>query len=318
MAFNLKIIDLRSIGVIAQTCSLSRSSEILGISQPNLSRVITIIEENIGLKIFDRSVRPLRLTDFGKELIPYITTHINSYSVLVDFVEHYKKSPAGNVRLHAPIGQLIFISKYVMPKLQHNYPELKVELITSNLLSSEYSEGASFSVGCDILFTHTLPKSDELVAEKIVPMQLNVYGEKKFIHNHPVSTLKDYSQYPCILFSSFMEGGINTWNFFDKKYNKEVSVFVNGSYVCDNACTALELARSGIGYIYVPDMLIHEMGCTELLLPTLPRRYSSSLMNYMIYRRRSYQPYRVEVVIRLIKEIIANIINDFNSSIHLP
>lgn len=315
MKLSFKTIDLIYISTIARTSNFSQSAEVLGISQPNLSRAVTIMEEQIGLKIFDRSARPLQLTKFGKEFMPYINTYINSHSTLVDFVENYKQSSAGNIRLHAPTGQLMFISKYIIPKLQQRYPELKVELLTCNLLTREYLEGAAFSPWCDILFTHALPKNSDLVAIKSTPMTLNVYGEKKFIQYHQVNSLDDYCQYPCVLFSSFMDNWGNEWHFIDNECNKDVTILVNGSYVCDNACTALELARAGIGYFYVPDIFVYEMGCAEFIFPTLPPRYTSSINNYMIYHRRTYQPYRVEVVISLMSEIISDTISDFNDAI---
>jgi DNA-binding transcriptional LysR family regulator len=295
---------------------MSKSAELLGLSQPNLSRAVTMIEENMGLKIFDRSVRPLRLTEFGKELIPYIITHIHSHTALVDFVEHYKQSSVGKVRLQAPTGQLLFISKYLVPKLQRLHPEIKIELLTNNLSESEYSEGTSFNPGCDILFTHALPKNEDLVAVKVVSMKANVYGSYALIERSKIRSLNDYCHQPCILFYSFMDEQVNTWSFMDRQDNKEVSIFINGNYVCDNACTAIELAKAGMGFLYAPDILIQEMGGNEQLFPTLPERYSSSMTNFMIYHRRSHQPYRVEVVIRLLNEIIAEVISDFDDRDH--
>ena len=313
MPYSFKINDLASINVIAQTRSLSKSAVLLNVSQPNLSRAITVIEENIGLKIFDRSVRPLQLTEFGKELLSYILLHIHSHTALSDFVEHYKQSSNGNVRIQAPTGQLVFISRYVIPIIKKNHPELKIELTTSNLLDNEYISGASFDSACDILFTHTLPKNEELIAIKIASMKADIYGVKSFIQNHPIINLTDYCHHPCVLFHSFMNDRENIWSFTDTHNDKDVHISIAGDYVCDNAYTGLELARGGMGYIYVPDIFIREMDCSSILFPTLPKRYLSTVTNYMIYHKRSHQPYRVEVVIRIINEIISDVINAFNN-----
>jgi DNA-binding transcriptional LysR family regulator len=143
-------------------------------------------------------------------------------------------------------------------------------------------------------------------------MKANVYGSHALIENRKIKELNDYCHHPCILFYSFMNDKVNSWRFIDRQDNKEVSIFINGSYLCDNACTALELAKEGMGFLYAPDILIQEMGGREQLFPTLPERYSSSMTNFMIYHRRSHQPYRVEVVIRLLNEIIAEVISDFD------
>ena len=54
---------------VYQEKSFSKAARKLFISQPSLSATVKRVEEHIGYPIFDRSTKPLTLTEFGKRYI---------------------------------------------------------------------------------------------------------------------------------------------------------------------------------------------------------------------------------------------------------
>lgn len=60
------------ISAAAQYGTISKAAEALGISQPALSAHIKKTEEQLGIVIFDRTVKPMALTDAGKLYIDYL------------------------------------------------------------------------------------------------------------------------------------------------------------------------------------------------------------------------------------------------------
>lgn len=61
----------------AQYGTISKAAEVLGISQPALSAYIKKTEEQLGIVIFDRTVKPMAITDAGKLYIDYLTQQSN-------------------------------------------------------------------------------------------------------------------------------------------------------------------------------------------------------------------------------------------------
>lgn len=62
---------------VAEHSNVSKAAEAIGISQPALSAHIKKIEDQLGIVIFDRSVKPMAITDAGKLYIEYLTKKDN-------------------------------------------------------------------------------------------------------------------------------------------------------------------------------------------------------------------------------------------------
>ena len=56
---------------VAKQKSFSKASKALGISQPALSNYIKKLEDRMGVLLFDRSISPIEITEFGKAYLEY-------------------------------------------------------------------------------------------------------------------------------------------------------------------------------------------------------------------------------------------------------
>jgi DNA-binding transcriptional LysR family regulator len=70
---------LRGFVAVAQHRSLTKASEMLSVTQSALSITIQHLEEDLGVKLFDRTTRRLDLTQAGEEFLP------NAQKLLGDF-----------------------------------------------------------------------------------------------------------------------------------------------------------------------------------------------------------------------------------------
>src|SRR5215470_3158513 len=65
---DLELRELRIFLVLADELHFGRTAERLGISQPGVSEAVRVLESRLGVKIFDRTSRRVRLTPAGEEL----------------------------------------------------------------------------------------------------------------------------------------------------------------------------------------------------------------------------------------------------------
>lgn len=85
---------LRYFVAVAQERNFSRAAERLNIAQPPLSRQIRQLEEEIGADLFDRSSRPLRLTETGRLLYQHAVQAISGFDQIRTLMHRQKASPS--------------------------------------------------------------------------------------------------------------------------------------------------------------------------------------------------------------------------------
>ncbi len=68
----MDLLQLRYFQVVARTEHMSKAAEELYIAQPSLSKTILRLEKELGVPLFDRQGRSIRLNQFGKEFLEHV------------------------------------------------------------------------------------------------------------------------------------------------------------------------------------------------------------------------------------------------------
>lgn len=114
---------------VYQEKSISRAAERLCISQPSLSANIKRIEGKVGYPLFDRSTKPLSLTECGEKYIQSIEKIMAVENEFADYVNDWGDLKTGSLVLG---GSSLFAS-WVLPGLigrfSARYPKVHVELV---------------------------------------------------------------------------------------------------------------------------------------------------------------------------------------------
>lgn len=306
MKYSFRNNELNAIIELIKCKNYGIAAKNLNIAQANLSRTITSIEERIGLKIFERDTRPIKTTKFGDALVPLIEKNLEAIDEIVSFTESFKESLSERINICAPTGILFFLSKNVLHEVKKIRPELNIQLTTFNTGDSVYKNGIIVSEDADITFTYSSPTNESLVVKKLTSMKLNIYSTRKNSLAHPVKALKDLEKYPAVLLS---EAGVksNQWFFCNDKEDEQVIINVSGNFIVDNYMTAVEVAKNNDCYLLAPELLIEEMQPTSLM-PICISPYQAYGNIYMVFKQKSYLPYRIQVVTQLIEKIIGDML----------
>ena len=140
---NLTLRQLRYFEALARHAHFGRAADACAISQPALSVQIKELEETLGVRLFERSSRQVRLTGFGEEFSERASAILRSVDDLGDMARAAHEGFSGRLRL----GFIPTIAPYLLPtiigRLTHAYPGLEIQLRetqTSNLMR-ELSDG---------------------------------------------------------------------------------------------------------------------------------------------------------------------------------
>ncbi|AEI15807.1 transcriptional regulator, LysR family [Flexistipes sinusarabici DSM 4947] len=104
---------------VAKYKSFSRAAEKLLLSQPTVSTHINTLEENLGVKLFDRLSKEVVLTEAGQLFYPYAVDMMDLRERSHESIKEFLNEISGNLR----IGTSTIIAEYILPEVIKNFKE---------------------------------------------------------------------------------------------------------------------------------------------------------------------------------------------------
>ena len=131
----MTITQLKYVLAVAEHKNFTLAAEKCFVTQPTLSMQIQKIEDELSILIFDRSKKPIQLTDIGQKIVTQAKNIVNEADRIQDIVEQQKGFIGGEFRL----GIIPTIMPTLLPMFLNNfikkYP--KVKLIIEELNTEE-------------------------------------------------------------------------------------------------------------------------------------------------------------------------------------
>jgi len=211
----MKLQQLRCIYEVVQNqFNISKAAHSLHTSQPGVSKQIQLLEDEIGIQIFQRNGKRLvGLTEPGHKVIFSITEIMRETKNIKRVTEEYEKTDAGNFTIATTHTQ----ARYKLPKIVESfvkqYPKINLNIhqgnptqVTEQIVSGEADIGIateSISLNEKIFCIPCYSWNRCVVMPKGHPL-----GEKDEI------TLKDLSTYPLITYDYAFTGSTIVSNVF--------------------------------------------------------------------------------------------------------
>ncbi|MEW6706196.1 MAG: LysR family transcriptional regulator [Pseudomonadota bacterium] len=124
----MEIYQLKTFVVVAQEGSITRASERLFLSQPAVSAQIKALEDTLGITLFERTVRGMRLTAPGRQILAKAEQTLSTHRELVEEASRVKGSMAGRLRLGADSSANAELTGRVVKEFSERHPEVEVSL----------------------------------------------------------------------------------------------------------------------------------------------------------------------------------------------
>lgn len=140
---NLTLKQLRYFEALTLHGHFGRAADVCAISQPALSMQIKELEQTLGTRLFERSARQVRLTQFGEEFLPRAQAILRAVDELDDLARASRAQLIGRLR----IGIIPTVAPYLLPTLIGQLTQMNASLdihiretLTQKLLQ-ELAEG---------------------------------------------------------------------------------------------------------------------------------------------------------------------------------
>lgn len=143
---------------VYQAGSFRQAADNLYVSQPSISASVRRIEERLGCAIFDRSAKPLKLTECGKKYIAAVEQIQIMEREFVEFVNDWNGLRRGSLVLG---GSSLFSSLVLPPmirKFNRSFPHVQIELVEKTTANLEHflSKGS-----IDMVMDYQMPHPEQ-------------------------------------------------------------------------------------------------------------------------------------------------------------
>jgi len=166
--------DLKIFIAIAHSGTLTGAGQALKISHSTVYRRLNDFEEQVG-RLFERLNGHYELTQLGEDMITHAQQITQSFDDIERHLAGKDTQPKGVVRITAPSSFAYNILPNQLRELNKQYPDIKVEVLVSNLELNMSNRQA------DIALRITLNPPDHLVGREVCRIQWGVYAHPDYL-----------------------------------------------------------------------------------------------------------------------------------------
>jgi DNA-binding transcriptional LysR family regulator len=117
---------------VAESGSLTKASEALGLSISAASRFLIALEDHLGVRLVQRTTRKLHLTDAGMEFYRRSKTLLTDLREAEAIVTEATVKPTGVLRVTASLSFCLLHIEPLLPSFTCKYPDVSVEVVAAN------------------------------------------------------------------------------------------------------------------------------------------------------------------------------------------
>ena len=257
--------------------NFTRAASRLGVTPAAVSRAIGRHEQALGVRLFRRTTRTVRLTDEGQTYYERCRQAL----ALIDDAErelgHRQTAPRGLVRLSVPTTYGHTRVLPVIARLREAYPDVAVEIDVSNRNVDFVTEGYDLAIRAGVL------DDSELVAHKLEDASLGVFASPTYLARHGTPRrVEDLDRHTRIAFVRPSTGRVVPW-LFRRRDGAQFAMVPPADVRCsDDFLACITLARCGAGLTQAYHFLVEDDlargTLVEVLRPLAGRSWPFTLL----------------------------------------
>ena len=269
---------------VVQYGGFSPAARFLGISKSAVSKRISQLEQQLGVKLLHRTTRKLSLTEAGEHYFEHALKANLAARDAEDAVAQLQGEPQGRLRINSPMSFGRLHMAPMIPEFLKKYPKIRIDLVMDDKRLDLVSGGFDLAIRGGALPDSTL------VARRLATLNSVLCASPDYLecHGYP-QQLDDLLQHNCLSFS--YSNDVKEWSF--TQGNQRHSVVVSGNYQVNNSEALLEAVLQGLGIARLPTFVAGPDIRTGRLKVLFPEYKMPELAINAVLIERQYMPAKV-------------------------
>lgn len=260
-----------------------------GMAASSVSRSVSSLESELGIRLFQRTTRKVTPTEAGIKYFERISVVLKDIEAAEYVAKELTNKLTGTLRITAPsvFGDMYIVP--LLPLLAKHYPDLSIELLLNDAFVDLIEERIDVAIRLGSL------EDSSYIARKLSNMQFYVCVSQSYIdeNTRPLDP-QDLHLHNCLLHSRTRH--LFNWS-FKQKNNLKIDIPIQGKYLLTNSNAVKKCTLAGMGVSMLPDWLIEkELKNGQLInlfddYEVTPKDYDGSI--WLVYPNKEYLPLKV-------------------------
>jgi DNA-binding transcriptional LysR family regulator len=275
--------DLEAFVAVARARNFRRAAIEQGVSVSGLSQRLRAMEEQLGIRLLNRTTRSVALTQAGELLLGRLGPAMRDVGDALDQVRGLREVASGRLRINAPAPTVDLVLAPMVAPFLKRHPQIELEIVADTSLIDIVAEG--FDAG--VRFGEHLAQ-DMIAVSLGPPERYAVVASPDFIaaHGRPQQP-EDILAHPCIL-TRFSNGALLDWEF--GKAGRVVRLTPNGVLIALNSALQIRAAIDGLGFLSTFEGYVREHVAAGRLVSVLEDWCENFPGPFLYYPSRPQQP----------------------------
>jgi DNA-binding transcriptional LysR family regulator len=257
----------------------------------SVSRAIAHLEEELGIRLLQRTTRRLAATEAGLTFYQRLSPLVEEMQDTFAQVKDDCKKLTGTLRVTASVSFGLRCLVPSLPSFQSLYPNLKIDLLLTDAIVDLINERVDLGIRLGLL------SDSSLIAQRLIPTRYFVCASPEYLkRSPPITKPDDLRVHNCLLFP--LAGFRSCWRFRDAEANI-TEVGISGNVTISNAIALQKCAITGMGVALLANWLVNEDLRDGRLIDIFPNYIVSATdfhtAAWFVYPSRSYVPLKVRV-----------------------
>jgi len=236
--------DLTIFAEVARRRSFAKAAAQLGLSRSTLSETVRGMEEELGVRLLNRTTRSVAPTEAGERLLARLTPLLDDFAAALDSVNAFRDTPAGLLRLTVPPPAARSLLAPLLARFMAEHPAISLEISVDGTLTDIVRE--RFDAG--IRVGERLDR-DMVALRLLCDTRFHVVASPDYLARHSAPRVpEDLQAHDCVRVR-FPSGALQRWEF--ERAGKRLEVAVGGRLTVNDADLYLRAALDGVGIAYL-------------------------------------------------------------------
>jgi LysR family transcriptional regulator, regulator for bpeEF and oprC len=249
---------------VVEAGNFTRAAKQMGITPSAASRRVAQLEDQLGVRLFHRTTRQMRLTEDGRAFYERCARIVTEFDEAIDGLSHARAEARGLLRVDAPRALGALVIAPALPTFLARHPSLHVDLTLRDHLVDPVVEGI------DILVRIGEPRESSLTRRKLGEARQTLCGAPAYLKKRgKPRSAADLEKHARLGF--LRHGRPTSWRFRGDD-GAVVVMPVNGPVNLDDGELLRDAAIAGVGLVWLLDFIVAKPIAEGALVPLLDDR----------------------------------------------